>query len=356
MGRIDIDSYVGVDPFGGRDSTGALQQAIVDGEREPATEYVIGPGTYLYRPLVVRGSNLSFRARGRTRFIFQPAATAPRGHGIQLMGGLTAAAPQHDVSFEGFEMDGTLGYTGSNDYNAPQTGWDNGNKAFLQASGAGAWYDRISLVGCQMHGWRGEIIYGGGNSAALGSIRIEHCELGDTNGDAISTSAAQVIRRNRIYRCANNGIENTYDRGSLEIVDNDISDCDIDGIGIMTINATEPYGPAYVERNRLTNCTRHGITALGTRNAWIRRNTLTDCGWDGPPLYGRPIYADVTNLWQGSTTRDLHVRDNDVICDRHSLGKALLTYGLTDGVLDIEQPRVWRTAYAIAHGLTVRAA
>lgn len=353
MGRIDIDSYVGVDPFGGRDSTGALQQAIVDGEREPATEYVIGPGTYLYKPLVVRGSNLSFKARGRTRLIFQPAAVAPRGHGLQLMGGPSITAPQHNVSFEGFEIDGSLGYTGSNDFTAPQTGWDTGNKAFAQFANAGAFFDRISLRGCQIHGWRGEIVYGGGYSGSLGRMTIEDCEIGDTNGDAISTGAAQQIRRNRIYKTANHGIENTYDQGQMEIVDNDVSDIDLDGIAMVTINATEPYGPSFVEHNRLKNCKRAGIAGYATRNAWVRKNTLTDCGWAD---HGHgPIYFEPSGLWQGSTTRDLHVRDNDVVCDRHSLGKALGVWGQIDGPLDLEQPRVWRTSYALANGLKVAA-
>ncbi|MGY1736601.1 glycosyl hydrolase family 28-related protein [Geodermatophilus sp. SYSU D00684] len=295
---------------GVHDDTVAVQ-ATIDAAQAAGGGVVHFPaGTYRLRPqaartvdpadnvdqghaLSVTGSRLVFRGDGarRSRLVFHALDGEPnetswqvvrgrvwRGGGFFLDGGGSSEDAQHDIAFEDLGMDGTAHRTGDNRYPADARtgdGWDLTHKGLWFRNDRA--FDRIRISRCEIHGWKGEVVYYGGTG--LGRYLLEDCTLHDTNGDCHSVTASVLeARRNVLHTATTAGFEDKIAEGDGEAsyTDNLIHDCDKEALSLASAGLDGPWGPVTIAGNTVRDCPRTGFLVFTSRTR-IVDNRLVDC-------------------------------------------------------------------------------
>lgn len=143
---------------------------------------IIGPGASHYKIL------MSARPESATGAPLDPGSNVTGGRGSFF-----SFTNLKNLRFEGFHLGGqaptTTGWGNPYDYGS---GWDTTNKGFrgdLSSSG----FDNIYFKDIWISGFRGEMIYAGGDSNN-GLIILEDCKLWDCNASAISCTASIFAR------------------------------------------------------------------------------------------------------------------------------------------------------------------
>ena len=109
-----------------------------------------------------------------------------RIHGTVLESPL--AAPRHQHTLAGFELDGGAGFTGNFAWPASTKdgdGWDITHKGIVLSQDDCV--DGVTLDSIYIHSYRGEEIYAGG--LGLGKVRLSHVRADDTNASTFNITA-----------------------------------------------------------------------------------------------------------------------------------------------------------------------
>lgn len=191
----------------------------------------------------------------------------------------------------------TTTQTLTNGYCDPVTGlgWDSYNHAINLANGARN-YDGITIENCRLHGFRGEIVYGGGGAVA--NFKMINCKVHGTDADGVSVTAiSEEYIGNEFYDCSSAGIENYHagpftddDTGNVyhpyrRWQDNYFHDMYRGAISIGPADPYTEYGTTTICGNYFYKC---GINVNGAGgapytvvafpiNAHIHDNTFRDC-------------------------------------------------------------------------------
>lgn len=274
-----------------------------------------------------------------------------RGPSIFFKGGATLGAAIGNISIRNLTFDGTAVYTGDKSYPANVTtgdGWDLTQKPLWWENNR--YFSRFEVINCDIGFYRGELLFTGGlYQSAL--MLVQDCDLHDTNGDGFSGSAWNVLRGNRIYKCAANGIECDTSSPAFQTVyeDNEIYLCRI-GITLAL------YGPANVARqimkkNRISLCDS-GVLLLGTAMVDVQDNLFIDCG---SGVGQRAIRVEP----RGTTPcSDILIENNHIVCHSRDMTVGILASGsgtLSPKSVRIIGNRILRTQAAIAAGYAVGA-
>ncbi|MEX0326695.1 MAG: LamG-like jellyroll fold domain-containing protein [Puniceicoccaceae bacterium] len=158
-------------------------------------------------------------------------------------------------------------------YNAYQDleEWDISHKCIIFTFAHAELYN-VSVRDCSANGWRGEILYKGGEKYA--EILIENCDIYESNASAVSMGANMVMRNCRIWNVVN-GVENySMENQFSEIHDSYISP-NFGEFGIVYLGGETAY--LHVENCELTNARKAGIL-LGdfASNVTILSNHIKD--------------------------------------------------------------------------------
>lgn len=198
----------------GHDDTAVLQGLLTAG----TNALYFPPGRYLTYPtdwttgyqiscLTITSSNTILKGAGRGLSMLvcngaytNRGGTIIRGNGFFITPSASAAAPMANVSFEDLDIYGGLpGLTSAHGFPADfdGSGWDVTHKAITW--GFGGYSRGLYIRRCEIHGWRGEMIFGGGiqNSIAL----IQDCTLRDGNASLVNMTTQQYIVNNELLDC-----------------------------------------------------------------------------------------------------------------------------------------------------------
>jgi parallel beta-helix repeat protein len=190
----------------------------------------------------ITSSNLTFEGAGPTQTIlsgFMPGLLNPVTHwnvtgqsyvaisrfGMFQINTTTATGPISNITIEGMNIDGNLGYTGNFTVGGNTTtgdGWDLTSKA-ISLNGSQP-VNNIVIENTTIDNWRGEEVYAGGSN--IGSVSLIDDDIYGTNGDGVSVSGNLLVNGTTIGGSAPgdgvyNGMEN-FDLGSPQqtIVEN----------------------------------------------------------------------------------------------------------------------------------------
>jgi hypothetical protein len=330
------------------DDTRAIQAAIDFTVTQGGGTVYIPTGTYKIMPqrdatgspeinaLTIHGDNVHLMGDGpgTTRLLFRVAGDRDpsdsfdiisqdnkpavwRGSGIAIIGTNDIERRRRDIVIENLEIDGGAypGNTWDRTWPVPPesgAGWDITHKGIYIISDR--FYRQVKLANLHLHNFRGEIIYGGGDSTD--EMLIENCDIHSTNGVGISSGSTQIVRSNRVYDCASGAIESYHFAKRAAYLGNYFSNMR-GGINIQT-NWNSPT-TAIITGNTFTECRNVGILMnIENGPTIINDNVFIDCGYEnmfdatiqiGP---GKGVIAPAIN--------NIVVRDNAMLRQSRSGG------------------------------------
>ena len=323
---------------GATDATPSIRSAITVLETLGGGVLKLVAGTYKVYPqasgenvLTIDGSNITILGEGMgiTKLDFYAlTGAAPetnwediagatwRGSGIYITGGATAGTTRTNIIIKDLELDGNCDYTGDNTIPAPVgtgDGFDTTHKGINVE--ADKYHDNIRVENCHIHGFKGELIYGGGvyitRMTALNNI------LHETNGNCWSTTSQATVMHNEMYDAANGGIEDVYTTGkACRYADNYIHDIDNFGISLTQDTSGEPYGPAVVEDNLIVTVPKDGFYGLSSKNLFLKNNIFIDCG-------SADNYRAISIQHGAKRLENVHVVGNTIISHDEDLFEAI---------------------------------
>jgi len=200
-----------------------------------------------------------------------------RGSGIKILGGANSGATTKNITIKDLELDGNCLYTGDNTSPAPVgtgDGLDITHKGiFLEETNK--YHDNIRIENCEIHHWKGELIYGGG--IYISRVTSLNNILHDSNGNGWSVSGQCNVQNTEMYTLAAYGIEDVYVRKACQYRNNYIHDADVGGASFTQDGGGESYGPCVFENNLLVDIPKDGIYGLSLKNCFIKNNIFIDC-------------------------------------------------------------------------------
>lgn len=252
-----------------------------------------------------------------------------RGSGLVIAGGADAAHAQNGIIIRGLTLNGNAGYTGDNTFPAdPATGdgWDITHKAIK--IGPDTYVGRVLIENCDLHSWRGEIVYAGG--ANIAEVTARNTDIHDANGDAWSVTAQATVADCEIHHVAASGIEDHMTAGKpCSYRGNRIHDTGQHGIS-LSWDGSGAVGPTTVEGNAIYSTQQHGILLNAVRNVTVRGNTITDPALQSNTYNGIQINDNPSSHAQYLDS--LNVTDNTLVIDTSSPGAFLRIINGTHGV------------------------
>lgn len=250
-----------------------------------------------------------------------------RGGGIFLDGGTTAETASAPIVIRDLELNGGTSYTGNNTHPAnPATGdgWDLTHKGVWLRNTA--YFQSVRIERCEIHGFRGELVYAGANNRAqLQEVVGRDNLLHETNGDCWSVIGARVIfERNECHTAAAHGVEdNPFDK-ACTYADNLIHDTDLCGIWVYPGTLTGPFGRIDVSRNRIERAGTDGIRLDNPQGAHVHDNLVIDPS-TGSAQSG--IHVGARSGTNGPTSvRGVTVERNTVLADTQDVYIGIRAY------------------------------
>ncbi|MEX0330154.1 MAG: LamG-like jellyroll fold domain-containing protein [Puniceicoccaceae bacterium] len=182
--------------------------------------------------------------------------------------------PYSNIHWIGLEMRGNTTANGKHGWYNPYQDleeWDISNKCIVFTFAHAELYN-ISVRDCSVNGWRGEILYKGGEKYA--EILIENCDIFESNASAVSMGANMTMRNCKIWNVVN-GIENfSMDGHFSEIYGTSISN-NIGPFGIVYLGTEKAH--LLVENCELSNASQAGVFLSDfASNVTIRNNIVKD--------------------------------------------------------------------------------
>lgn len=242
-----------------------------------------------------------------------------RGGGIFIAGGDDAGSKRRNITLKDFELDGGASYTGNNVFPAnvgTGDGWDITHKGVWIENDKYA--DNIRLERVHVHGFKGEIVYGGGHF--IDRVVARDCELHETNGDCWSVEGRNRVTDCEMYKAAGQGIEDLVGTSKPSwYLHNQIHD--IDGTGVVLQGkdtVASPTGLTHAHFNEIRNCAR-GVYFPGARHLRFTDNEIVDCGTGTK----RAIHLDTSSGGANVKLKDVVVARNRVICDQVTLNNGI---------------------------------
>ncbi len=236
-----------------------------------------------------------------------------RGSLFMVKGGRHDEPALDGFHLAGIACRGNLSRTSDHNWPAnPSTGagWDITHKCVCMSGDTKT--DDISISDCHLTGWRGEIVYAGGENHRM--VRLKNVLLAETNGSALSMTGGLEAERVTIQR-AYNGVENYP--GPYHQNFTDFTICECVAAGMVLGGATDPklddcVGVS-VTRTAIQMCDKSGI--MFTRqisHASIDGVYITDC----------PIALHFEPQ-QNSSVHDIKIRDVRVTAVRRDVEIAI---------------------------------
>lgn len=280
-----------------------------------------------------------------------------RGGGLFLDGGTSSGSAAAPIVIRDLELFGGALNTGNAAFPAnPSTGdgWDLTHKGvWLRNAG---FFKDVLIERCHIHGFKGELIYGGANSLTqLGNVTGRSNDLHDTNGDCWSVvGAAVTFEDNDCYQAAGNGVEDNYFHANCSYRRNRIRDIGLHGMWIYPGYGTGPYGVVDIEDNRVERTGLEGIRADNPQNVSVRDNKVIDAGTSS--TYSG-IHVGAVGGTNGPTkVRGAVVERNVVLAHSRAMFIGVQVYdegGAPDTRLVVRDNIVGLTTDAVAAGYTV---
>ena len=180
-----------------------------------------------------------------------------------------------NINFNGTCEPITLGKSQSwNNLSNNLISWDTTHKCIYYSNhGENSGVNGLNIINCIFSGYRGEVIYGGGNDSYNITIKNNVIKESVTG---ISCDGDMIIEGNIIMDISTNGIENNPTR-PLIIKNNKLIHC-FSGITIPYYQTGYTKHNVFILSNYLENCQKYGISIMGVSNVSVFNNTLIDCG------------------------------------------------------------------------------
>lgn len=232
--------------------------------------------------LIVKNDNtyLKGAGRGRSMLVCNGAFTnitgdIYRGEGITIAYSSSAAAPRSNTTIEDLDIYGGLpGLTSSHGFPADfdGSGWDVTHKAILW--GAGGYSRGLTIRRCDIHGWRGEMIFGGGiqNSQAL----IENCHLYDANASLVNLSSQQYVINNELTDCFMVAEMGQFQYAGASIYSGNVISNFTQGIATSGGNTNLTHSVTIVGNSFMDSATGSGILCTDGKDLTIIGNFFKD--------------------------------------------------------------------------------
>ena len=202
-----------------------------------------------------------------------------RGIGIIIKGTDSITQPRKNITIKNLELSGgTNGFTGNRSWPADSNtgdGWDISHKGivldFNQA------LDNIIFESIYVHDFRGEVIYGGGDS--IGKVTILNSKLGSSNASILSLDAELTVKNCEFSQTANAWVENAPVFANKSYSFDNCIFRDSIHFGFAIAQGKFPDNHSTV----ITNCSFQnspaGICPFGgSSNLLIEGNKFIDCG------------------------------------------------------------------------------
>ena len=180
-----------------------------------------------------------------------------------------------NINFDGTCEPITLGKSQSwTNLSTDLISWDTTHKCIYYSNhGRNSGVNGLNIMNCIFSGYRGEVIYGGGNDSY--NIIIKN-NIIKNSVTGISCDGDIIIDGNIIMDISTNGIENNPTR-PLIIKNNKFIHC-FCGIVIPYYATGYKKHNVSIFSNYLENCQKYGIAIMAVSNVSVSNNTLIDCG------------------------------------------------------------------------------
>ena len=278
------------------DNTATIQAAIDAVGKKGGGNIYVPAGIYQIAPadltvevpssIVINYDNITLSGDGIGKTILQSRGDwsvingqVIRGIGILIKGTDNITEPRKNITIKNIELSGGLnGFTGNRSWPAdPITGegWDISHKGIVLDFNKAL--DNIIIESVEVHDFRGEVIYGGGDS--IGKVIISNSKLHSSNASMLSLDAELTVKNCEFSQTANSWVENApISPNKSYYFDNCIFKDSINS-GFVIAQGKFPVNHNTVISNCLFQNSPAGVCAFGgSSNLLIESNKFLDCG------------------------------------------------------------------------------
>ena len=199
--------------------------------------------------------------------------------------------------------------------------WDTTHKSIYYNNKKGYLIDGLTIENCHFIGYRGEVIYGGGNNANNIFIKNNIIEKSVTG---LSCEGDMIIENNTIKDISTNAIEINPTRNMI-IKNNNIIHC---FNGIVIPYYKNGYVPPIIQisDNTFIDCQKTGLSISGVSNVMAKKNTFIDCGVLAGYFDDTTIKSNIGQcallfklLYNEKVSKNCIIEDNTFIIDNKKL-------------------------------------
>ncbi len=200
-----------------------------------------------------------------------------RGHGILIKGTTNPANPRKNVTIKNLELlGGTTGFTANRSFPANVTtgdGWDITNKGIVLDFDK--YLDNITINSVDVHDFRGELIYGGGNG--IGKVTIYNSKMRNSNASLLSLDADLTVTKTEFGKTANAWVENAPISPNKSYYFNNNTFQDSVAHGLVIAQGNFPDGRRVTITNNSFYNSPSGVNPFGgASNFIIQKNKFVD--------------------------------------------------------------------------------
>jgi hypothetical protein len=309
------------------------------------------PSALLIRHNGVTLAGAGMSGGGRTTLVFRGMYRVDagglaygRGHGIRFVGTNSNAAPRRDCGIRDIELDGdgrderdVGGYTGTGNIdwiseNGIRYGWDTGHKGIIVT--ANDCLDAIRIERVDIHDFRGEVVYGGGNG--LKRLTIRNCRIANSQADLMSLTADLLCEDTIFDRTAIAYAENSMILADAAMIFRRCTFSRSDRHGVVLAQSPRTLAIPPGISGLIEHCTfsdsPEGVCLFGgDADVVVRDNRFTDvvkplfvsadnvrCEFSYNVIRGVTTPCGIANLW--AQQRDFNIHHN-LLVNANGLGR-----------------------------------
>lgn len=275
-------------------NTATIQAAIDTVGKQGGGTIYIPTGYYQVAPpnlksqvpssIVINYNNIALVGDGMGKTIIQSRGKwsvingqVVRGNGILIKGTTNPANPRKNVTIKNLELSGgTTGFTGNRSFPANVTtgdGWDITHKGIVLDFNK--YLDNITIDSVDVHDFRGELIYGGGNG--IGKVTLYNSKLRNSNASLLSIEADITVNKSEFGKTATAWVENAPISPNKLYYFNNNTFKDSIHHGLVVAQGNFPVGHKVIITNNSFYNSPSGVNPFGgASNFIIQKNKFMD--------------------------------------------------------------------------------